>query len=166
MFSCSFSGFLILLLLYRVSDLTFVFFKHCLPRFIYFISDSYYWITFITFIAFFLFFLADLLCDFEQDLCGWSASTNEVDVTPDLYIWTQYTSLGLQEESIPGPDGDYQDLKDKGFIMASDHVGGKAGARTELKSPVFKGNEHPLECFSFWFYFGVSCNSKCPLIRL
>jgi hypothetical protein len=114
--------------------------------------------------CFFSFFPADLLCDFEQDLCGWSASTNEAGMT--LYLWTQYTSFGLQEEDIPGPDGDYQDLKDKRFIMASDHVGGKAGARTELKSPVFKGNEHPLECFSFWFYFGVSCNSKCPLIRL
>jgi hypothetical protein len=53
------------------------------------------------------------------------------------------------------------DLKDKRFMMASDQVGGSegmAGARTELKSPIFKGNEHPLECFSFWFYFGVSCN--------
>ena len=116
-----------------------------------------------------MFFLADLLCDFEQDLCGWSASTNEVDVTPDLYIWTQYTSLGLQEESIPGPDGDYQDLKDKVFIMASDHVGGAegiAGARTELKSPIFKGNEHPLECFSFWFFFGVSSSLIYRVIRL
>ena len=78
----------------------------------------------------------------------------------------RYTAKQLKNQDIPGPDGDYQDLTDKRFMMASDHVGGKADARTELKSPVFKGNEHPLECFSFWFYFGVSCNSKCPLIRL
>ena len=67
----------------------------------------------------------------------------------------------MQNQDIPGPDGDYHDLTDKRFMMASDHVGGAegmAGARTELKSPIFKGNEHPLECFSFWFYFGVSCN--------
>ena len=26
----------------------------------------------------------------------------------------------------------------------------------ELRSPFFKTTEHPVECFSFWFYFGVS----------
>ncbi len=44
-------------------------------------------------------------------------------------------------------------------MLASDFAGGAEGlstAVTQLKSPLFKGNEHFLECFSFWFYFGVS----------
>ena len=43
-------------------------------------------------------------------------------------------------------------------MIASDHMAGDestGNARTELKSPLFEGNQHPLECFSFWFTFGV-----------
>ena len=46
-------------------------------------------------------------------------------------------------------------------MIASDHMAGSENigeTRTELKSPLFKGNEHPVECVSFWFNFGVRCS--------
>ena len=98
------------------------------------------------------------MCDFEANKCSWSITTDD---SSNNYKWARVTSKWLLESNIPGPEVDYQNQNNRNFMFASDHVAGEEGtsdARTELKSPLFKGNEHPLECFSFWFYFGVSCN--------
>ena len=103
-------------------------------------------------------FSAELLCDFEnENQCNFEVSTD--DTAPSLYMWKRYNSKELEENSIPGPSGDYADLKDRYYMIASDLLAGNEGlqgAVTQLKSPLFNAGEHPLECFAFWFFFGVS----------
>ena len=42
------------------------------------------------------------------------------------------------------------------MIAANENENGEgADEYAELRSPFFKSTEHPVECFSFWFYFGV-----------
>ena len=65
----------------------------------------------------------------------------------------------LNDNNIPGPSGDYHDQMNKLFMIASDFVAGPDSlerAATILTSPDFLVEEHPIECFNFWFYFGVS----------
>ena len=62
--------------------------------------------------------------------------------------------------SHPRPDGDYHGEKNTFFLYAGDKIAGTnstgTGLSATLRSPDFLVEEHPLECFSFWFYFGVS----------
>ena len=57
-----------------------------------------------------------------------------------------------------GPDQDKDGMFDTYFMIASNQNEPEQGvdAFAELRSPFFKSTEHPVECFSFWFYFGVS----------
>ena len=65
--------------------------------------------------------------------------------------------------SHPRPDGDYHGEKNTFFLYAGDKIAGTnstgTGLSATLRSPDFLVEEHPLECFSFWFYFGVSFKS-------
>ena len=96
-----------------------------------------------------------ILCTFEKDLCDWQIISED-----EKYKWQRNTEDELISNNIPGPlNGDYHDEKNKYFMIASDFVAGQdsfEGAKTILKSPDFLVEEHPIECFNFWFYFGVS----------
>lgn len=62
-------------------------------------------------------------------------------------------------EGLPGPSGDFENVAKTHFMIASNALAGTEGpqnAVTKLESPYFSALEHPAECFSFWFYFGVS----------
>lgn len=75
-----------------------------------------------------------------------------------MYQWFHYTSELLEGSSIPGPPSDHSGKKDTFYMMASDYTGADskpADATTTLLSPNLIGSEHPVECFGFWFYFGV-----------
>ena len=97
-----------------------------------------------------------ILCTFENDKCQWQIHSDD-----EKYKWQRKNTNQLNNDNIPAPaNGDYHDEKDKFFMIASDHVAGQdtlERAATILTSPDFLVEEHPIECFNFWFYFGVSC---------
>ena len=67
--------------------------------------------------------------------------------------------MELEQGGIPGPSSDYANENNRYYMIASDLLAGNEGlqgAVSQLKSPLFKAGEHPLECFAFWFFFGVS----------
>ena len=117
---------------------------------------TFFWLHWVPIQLFFP-FSAELLCDFEnENQCNFEVSTDD---TAPKYLWKRYNSKELEENGIPGPSGDYADLKDRYYMIASDLLAGNEGlqgAVTQLKSPLFNAGEHPLECFAFWFFFGVS----------
>ena len=76
------------------------------------------------------------------------------------YMWTRQSVNNLNNGNLPGPPGDYLNDQATMFLYAGDkHAGENStgnAVMTVLKSPEFLVEEHPIECFSFWFYFGVS----------
>ena len=102
-------------------------------------------------------FSAELLCDFEKDQCNFEVST---DV--EGFEWKRYNSKQLMENDKPSPPGDFEGKDTKFFMVTTLVLDENEGAVTELKSPLFKSNEHVFECFQFWFYFGVSFISGLP----
>ena len=92
-----------------------------------------------------------ITCSFEFDLCDWQ------DIADDeLHKWKRKTADEIGET--PGPDQDKDGKADTYFMIAvnENEAGASDDTAAELRSPFFKTDEHPYECFSFWFYFGVS----------
>ena len=93
------------------------------------------------------------MCSFEENLCDWTVP----QLGPE-YKWLKRSSEELSAEGAPGPAGDLNNDKAKFFMIASDKLGQAGGpneVETFLVSPAFLIEEHPQECFDFWFYFGV-----------
>ena len=92
------------------------------------------------------------MCDFQANTCGW-------DKKPDnaTFIFQRHSAQQLENSNMPGPVQDYQGEKNKRFMIASID---RADFNVEneiarFRSPIFKSSEHPVECFNFWFNFGV-----------
>ena len=100
-------------------------------------------------------FSAIILCNFEKNKCGWSIKTSD-----ELNVWTfqRMTTNGLETDSLPHPSGDYNGNNNGHYMIASNAFGvdAKPNSVAQLISPVFKSSEHPVECFAFYFNFGVS----------
>jgi hypothetical protein len=97
--------------------------------------------------------LLDIIeCNFEQDFCHFQNGT-----TNSYYSLFRSTSQQLAEQGILGPDGDYDNNKDKFFVITSNYQAQEVLPETVayLQSPTFMASEHPVECFSFFFFFGV-----------
>ena len=61
----------------------------------------------------------------------------------------------MNGENRAGPVTGYDDEKTNMFIIAGNPSNREAEESFAiLKSPFLKSNEHPVECFSFWFQFG------------
>lgn len=107
-------------------------------------------------------YTADFFCNFEVDYCDWVV-TNTLD-----YVWSRTTAELLESESVPGPQNDHNGERSKYFLIASDYMAGPLapeGAESVLESQVFLGRDHPVECFRFFFYFGVRLKiSLSPLL--
>ena len=70
----------------------------------------------------------------------------------------------LSGESRAGPDTTFDGDLANHFAIAG-NIGDSADEGfASLKSPFFESFEHPVECFSFWFYFGVKSNSNIKTI--
>jgi hypothetical protein len=99
------------------------------------------------------FFTAVILCNFEDNLCDWKSLSDD-----KLYKWSRKKSEQLGNNDLPGPDGSVN--AESTFFMYAGHkiagINSTNGVTATLKSPDFVIEEHPLECYSFWFYFGVS----------
>ena len=106
-----------------------------------------------------------ILCDFENNKCSWSNWSED-----GLYQWKRETANALDNANLPGPAGDYLNDKNTYFLYAGDKSAGENstenGVITVLTSPEFSVEEHPIECFSFWFYFGVSFFIDIPTVIL
>ena len=90
-----------------------------------------------------------ILCNFQKNTCGW-------DKKPDnaSFIFQRHTAEQVGDN--PGPDVDYQGKVDKMFMIAS--LDREASVKNEIarfRSPEFISSEHPVECFHFWFNFGM-----------
>jgi hypothetical protein len=83
-------------------------------------------------------------------------------------MWTRQSVNNLNNANLPGPPGDYLNDQATMFLYAGDkHAGENStgnAVMTVLTSPEFLVEEHPIECFSFWFYFGVSTQKLCLYI--
>ena len=96
---------------------------------------------------------AFLLCHFEEDECDWSIAADDGD-----YRWQRKSANELMDNEInDAPSGDLDNKKDKHFMIASGQLTPAASeeSRTELVSPEFTIQDHPKECFNFWFFIGV-----------
>ena len=74
-------------------------------------------------------------------------------------IQADFNAKNLAGEDFAGPDADYQGHDDKYFIIAhltDNAYSGDQNVLTKIKSPLFEVNEHPVECFSFYYIFDVS----------
>ena len=95
--------------------------------------------------------LAVLVCDFEKDFCNWQDAGSDPN-----HKWLRRTGNEIADE--PGPDADFQGNNEKYFLIATNN--GKTddveSSEADLRSPYLNSTEHPYECFSFWFQFGVS----------
>ena len=94
-----------------------------------------------------------IICDFENGLCEWSVEGG------DWYKWEHYNAKNLDVDGFAGPDTDYQGQDDKYFIIAhltDNQYSGEQNVLTKIKSPLFEVDQHPVECFSFYYIFDVS----------
>ena len=99
------------------------------------------------------FVLALILCNFEKNLCSWKSTSDD-----NLYKWQRKTMEQLSNNGYPAPEVGVN-LDSEWFLYAGFKIAGvnsSSGVTASIKSPDFIIEEHPLECFSFWFYFGVS----------
>ena len=104
-------------------------------------------------------FSAIILCNLNEDFCGWE----NVQDSPD-HKWERKTVEELSGESRAGPDTTFDGDLANHFAIAG-NIGDSADEGfASLKSPFFESFEHPVECFSFWFYFGVKSNSNIKII--
>ena len=94
-----------------------------------------------------------ILCHFQDDICNWKITSET-----DYYKWKRYNGKSLSDEEIPGPNGDLNSDQQKYFLLASTVIGenDKPGHYTILSTEEFVVKEHPVECLSFWYEFGVS----------
>ena len=102
-------------------------------------------------------FLAIIECAFENDACQWTILTDD---ETEKFKWTRKSAEEL--EGLPAPSGDYENNAKPHFMIASNALAGSEApqkAVTKLESPYFSGLQHPVECFSFWFYFGVKAHN-------
>ena len=92
-------------------------------------------------------------CSFEENFCDWKINSDD-----HLYKWVRKTIENLGNNDYPRPDVNINDQSEyfvyAGYKMAGSNSTDKATA--VMASPNFLVEEHPLECFHFWFYFGVS----------
>ena len=94
-------------------------------------------------------FISDLIqCSFQEDTCHWQEKPN------NKYKWDRRTASQLDGEA--GPDGDLYGERDTFFMLSLDKEGANQGDSAILISPNFIIEEHPVECFRFWFQYDVS----------
>ena len=95
-----------------------------------------------------------ILCNFEKDVCSWQRQPQN-----GKYRFERINANQVGDN--PGPNVDYEGKNDKYFMLASgtrDDVDND-NQLARFRSPEFDRDKHPVECFSFWFNFGVSSNS-------
>ena len=95
------------------------------------------------------------MCDFQANKCDW-------DKKPDnaTFMFRRHSANQLENFNMTGPDQDYQGEKTGRFMIASIYRDNAAvesleDDRARLRSPIYNSSEHPVECFNFWFNFGV-----------
>ena len=88
-------------------------------------------------------------------MCGWNVQDND---GLHFWKWTRGTSKSFQEENVPSPEASYDNEAEGHFIIASNIIAEQSEENTEtdIISPIFKSSEHPVECFAFYYNFGVS----------
>ena len=93
-------------------------------------------------------------CTFEENLCDWKQTSDD-----NKYRWYRKSIGALTTNELPGPGVDVND-NSKSFAYTGYKIAGSdsTGTKATLASPEFLVEEHPIECFHFWFYFGVSYN--------
>lgn len=95
------------------------------------------------------------MCKFEQDLCGWQVQNSG----PEFATWQRKNFEELENEGLSHPaNGDFLNDKKKYFMIANDIVQEEQPENTVtyLRSPDFLIEQHPKECFNFWFIFDTN----------
>ena len=104
-----------------------------------------------------IYIIVDILCTFEDGTCGWEVSTTDPD---EKFKWFLANGKSLVGNEIPGPEFDHENSDKAMFLFTTGIVYEKIdmdeNILTVLTSPIYNGNEYPLECFTFWYYFDVS----------
>ena len=95
-------------------------------------------------------FSAEILCNFQTNICGW-------DKNNATFMFHRHSANQLENSNMTGPDQDYQGEKKGRFMIASIDRDNSTieNEIAWLRSPIYNSSEHPVECFNFWFNFGV-----------
>ena len=91
-------------------------------------------------------------CSFEQNFCGWQNVQKN-----SSHVWKRHNAKQLGNGNIPGPEMDHNDNQE-GFFVVTQNLNSDDHGQFQianLKSPLLKASEHPIECFCFWYKFGV-----------
>ncbi|XP_052071788.1 MAM and LDL-receptor class A domain-containing protein 1-like isoform X2 [Mytilus californianus] len=92
-------------------------------------------------------------CTFENDLCGWSVSSN------GTYQWIH--RRGQTPESSTGPDRDHTTASGDGYYMYA-YTNSEWGSQPKEESDLFSGwiGSNPKQCLTFWYHmYGEQINT-------
>ena len=108
----------------------------------------------------------DIICTFESGTCDWKITSYGPN---EDFKWDLTNGESLSNSETAGPEFDYNNNKEAIFLIAHDnkkeyfatanitsHNEKAEEIFTMLVSPQYSAKDHPLECFQFWYFYGVS----------
>ena len=111
-------------------------------------------------------FTEDIICTFESGTCDWKITSYGPN---EDFKWDLTNGESLSNSETPGPELDFNNNKEAIFLIAHDnkkeylftdnvtsHNEKAEDIFTMLVSPQYSAKDHPLECFQFWYFYGVS----------
>lgn len=92
-----------------------------------------------------------MTCDFEGGYCQW-------EVVPDHsgFEWRRKSAEEIAGSGEQGPTADAEGDLQGHFLIAQAATSEEKFAKARIVSPQFWGDQHPKECFHFWFQLQVS----------
>ena len=87
----------------------------------------------------------------------WEVSTTDPD---KIFNWVRTNGETLMNSETPGPEFDHDNDKTKFFLFTKkidekDFESKEDDIFTIITSPVYSAKDFPLECFTFYYFFGV-----------
>ena len=92
----------------------------------------------------------------------WEVSTTDPD---KIFNWIRTNGESIMNSETPGPEFDHDNNRTR-FFMFTDKIDQKEDYEskeeifTTITSPVYSAKDFPLECFTFYYFFGVN-STQC-----
>ena len=88
----------------------------------------------------------------------WEVSTTDPD---KIFNWIRTNGESIMNSETPGPEFDHDNNRTR-FFMFTDKIDQNEDYETKeeifttITSPVYSAKDFPLECFTFYYFFGVN----------